>query len=97
MHRAIYLAVVPLALAAPIITPRAGTLIPGQYIVKLRSDATQEQVDRALTLLDGEPNHVYEFGGFKGFAGKINEVAVNSIAAMPEVNIAASPVSTHSN
>ncbi|KAF2491457.1 subtilisin-like serine protease-like protein PR1A [Lophium mytilinum] len=82
---AFLLAVLPLALAAPIITPRAGSVIPGKYIVKLKNGAAQSILEEALQLLTDDADHVYSFGNYKGFAGTLNDALVNVIAALPDV------------
>jgi subtilisin family serine protease len=85
MRLSLLLAVLPLAFAAPIITPRAGQVIPGKYIIKLKNDALQALVSEALDLLDDEPEHKWDFGGFKGFGAKISDDLVEKIAALPGV------------
>ena len=87
MRLSILLAVLPLAFAAPIITPRAGQVILGKYIIKLKNDALQALVSEALDLLDGEPEHKWDFGGFKGFGAKISDELVEKIAALPGVSV----------
>ncbi|KAF2706449.1 subtilisin-like serine protease-like protein PR1A [Pleomassaria siparia CBS 279.74] len=79
------LAALPLALAAPIITPRAGTVIPGKYIVKFKEDAVGDFVEAALKLLSNSPDHVYGFGKYNGFAGTISDSLVQVIAALDAV------------
>jgi hypothetical protein len=86
MRLSLLLAVLPLAFAAPIITPRAGQVIPGKYIIKLKNDALQALVSEALDLLDDEPEHKWDFGGFKGFGAKISDDLVEKIAALPGVS-----------
>ncbi|KAF2657879.1 subtilisin-like serine protease-like protein PR1A [Lophiostoma macrostomum CBS 122681] len=85
MHLSILLAALPLAFAAPIITPRAGQIIPGKYIIKLKNDAVQALASEALDLLDSEPEHKWDFGGFKGFGAEISDEIVEKIAALPGV------------
>jgi hypothetical protein len=80
------LATVPLALAAPVITPRAGTVIPGKYIVKFKSDAIQDVVGNAIKLLQKSPDHVYGFGKYKGLAAEMSDEIVELIAALPGVS-----------
>lgn len=79
-------AALPLALAAPVITPRAGQVIPGKYIVKFKNDALQDVVEGALALLKKSPDHVYSFGKYKGIAGEISDSVVELLAALPGVS-----------
>ncbi|OCK80105.1 subtilisin-like serine protease-like protein PR1A [Lepidopterella palustris CBS 459.81] len=86
MRLILLLPVLPLAFAAPILTPRAGQVIPGKYIIKMKSDAAQELLDEALSFLECEADHVYGFGDFKGFAGQLSDSLVQLIAALPGVD-----------
>ena len=75
----------PLTLAAPIITPRAGSIIPGKYIVKMKSDAAQDVLEAALKLLKKDPDNVFAFGKFKGFSGELSDAVVQLISKLPGV------------
>ncbi|KAF2840346.1 secreted protein 2 [Patellaria atrata CBS 101060] len=86
MRFALLLAALPLALAAPVITPRAGQIIPGKYIVKMKSNAAQEIVDRALAMLDNGADHKYEFGSFRGFSATIPDAVLKLMQALPGVD-----------
>lgn len=80
------LAFLPLVLGAPVITPRAGQVIPGRYIVKFKdSDFTTSAVNSALALLPAAPAHTYTLNSFKGFAGELSDELVKVIAALPNV------------
>lgn len=78
-------AVLPLALGAPILAPRAGQAIPGKWIVKMKSEALQDIVEEALAFLDKEPAHKYSFGKYKGFAAEMKDDIVKLIANLPGV------------
>lgn len=73
------LALLPSAFAAPLIIPRDTTLIPGKYIVKMKSDASKADLDEAKALLANSPDHEYEFGGFNGFAGSVSATTVSKL------------------
>ncbi|KAK8094670.1 subtilisin-like serine protease-like protein PR1A [Apiospora hydei] len=81
------------ALAAPILEARAGaSVIPGQFIVVLKSDSTQGQMesnlDSASTILGGcKPKSSYYFGSFKGYHVSASEDLIRSIAALDEVTL----------
>ncbi|KAL5113670.1 hypothetical protein ACEQ8H_008457 [Pleosporales sp. CAS-2024a] len=87
MQLSVLLALLPLALAAPapIIVPRAGSPIPGRFIVKLKNENLQELVNNALKLLKKDPAHVYQFGGFGGFAADMADDIVELIRNLPGV------------
>jgi subtilisin family serine protease len=75
-----------LAAPAPIIQPRAGSPIPGRYIVRLKNENLQNVLENALKLLSKDPAHVYQFEGFTGFAAEINDNIVKLLQAFPGVS-----------
>ena len=75
-----------LAAPAPIIQPRAGSPIPGRYIVRLKNENLQTALENALKLLPKDPAHVYQFEGFSGFAAEINDNVVKLLQALPGVS-----------
>ncbi len=74
----------PLDKRAPIIQARAGTALPGKYIVKLREGVTDETLTKALGKI-AKADHVYKGIKFKGFAGKIADSVLNELRDLPEV------------
>jgi hypothetical protein len=80
------LALVPLAIAAPVLTPREGTVVPNRYIVKFKDAEISTAVDLAISLLPKAPRHVYSFGKFKGFAAEFDESVLKTIKALPSVS-----------
>lgn len=89
MQLSVFLALLPLALAAPapIIIPRAGSPIPGRFIVKMKNENLQQLVDSTLKLLRKDPAHVYKFAGFGGFAADMADDMVDLIRNLPGVNV----------
>jgi subtilisin family serine protease len=89
MKLSVLLALLPLALAAPapMIVPRAGSPIPGRYIVKCKNEKLQQFIDTALKLLKQDPAHVYQFGNFGGFAADMADDIVDLIRNLPGVSI----------
>jgi hypothetical protein len=89
MKLSVLLALLPLALAAPapMIVPRAGSPIPGRYIVKMKNQDMQNIIDAALKLLTKDPAHVYGFAGFGGFAADMADDIVELIRNLPGVSI----------
>jgi hypothetical protein len=74
-----------LALPAPVIVPRAGSPIPGRYIVKMRNDNLEALINSALKLLRKDPAHVYKFGGFGGFSADMADDIVELLRNLPGV------------
>ncbi|KAF2874492.1 subtilisin-like serine protease-like protein PR1A [Massariosphaeria phaeospora] len=86
MRFEILLAALPVVFAAPVIVPRAGTPIPGKYIVKFKNDiVTTSLFDDALSLLKEKPEHTFSFGKYRGFSGKISDDVVAKIKNLPSV------------
>jgi len=88
MKLSLLLALLPvvLALPAPVILPRAGSAIPGKYIIKLKNENTEELIKGALKLLNKDPAHVYNFGKFAGFAAELDDNLVQIIRSFPGVD-----------
>ncbi|GAB1315274.1 hypothetical protein MFIFM68171_05484 [Madurella fahalii] len=82
-------AVEPLDKRAPVIAARAGQVVPGKYIIKLKDDADDDVLDRAVGRLGksgkSKAEHVYKGSKFKGFAGKIDASTLEELRALPEV------------
>ncbi|KAF3006545.1 subtilisin-like serine protease [Curvularia kusanoi] len=74
-----------LAAPAPILQPRAGSPIPGKYIVRLANQDLQTALETALKLLPKDPAHVYQFDGFSGFAAEMNDNIVKLLQKLPGV------------
>ncbi|KAF2874489.1 alkaline serine protease P32 [Massariosphaeria phaeospora] len=85
MHSSLLLALIPTALAAPLIIPRDETLIPGKYIVKFKGEVVTAAHDEAKALVDGTPDFEYSFGGFNGFAGTLSDEALAQLQTLDSV------------
>ncbi|KAF1808170.1 subtilisin-like protein [Eremomyces bilateralis CBS 781.70] len=79
------LALLPLALGAPVIIPRAGQLIPGKWIVKMKDDVAGEILQEALNFLSVEPDHIYGIGSYQGFSSTIDDAIVDLLSKLPGV------------
>jgi hypothetical protein len=92
MKASMILALLPLALAAPapMLVPRAGTPIPGRYIVKMKNQNLEQIINAALKLLNKDPAHVYGFGNFGGFAADMADDIVELIRNLPGVRLVCS-------
>jgi hypothetical protein len=88
MKLSLLLAVLPVALAfpAPVIVPRAGSPIPGRYIVKMENQNLEKVHKAALKLLKKDPKHVYKFANFGGFAADIGDDVVELLRKLPGVS-----------
>lgn len=89
MQLSVLLALLPLALAAPapMIIPRAGSPIPGRYIVKMKNENLQNLINTALAILQKDPVHTYGFGNFGGFAADMADDIVDLIRNLPGVSL----------
>lgn len=87
MHFLTFASLLPLALAAPVITPRGLQVIPGSYIVKFKEGASDGTLH---TTIDGlksvKASHVYRASKFKGFAAKLDAKALAAVKNLPEVS-----------
>jgi hypothetical protein len=84
-YAALIAAILPLAFGAPVIYPRAGQAVPGKWIVKMNNDVLDDIVEEALKFLTKEPEHVYGFGKYKGFAAEISDDIVELLSNLPGV------------
>ncbi|CAO2655571.1 Nn.00g043740.m01.CDS01 [Neocucurbitaria sp. VM-36] len=94
MQLSVLLALLPLALAlpapapepAPVIIPRAGSAIPGRYIVKMKNQNLESLINSALKIIKKDPRHVYKFGTFGGFAADMSDDVVTLLRNLPGVD-----------
>lgn len=98
MKGAAILSLLPLALAlpaqkrtgapAPILKPRdVEALLEDKYIVKMKDDASQESIDYANGLFEGEAYAEWDAEKkFKGFAAQISGEALDAIASLEDVS-----------
>ncbi|KAK7948101.1 serine protease [Apiospora aurea] len=91
------------ALAAPILEAREGAfIIPGQFIVVLKPNSTQDQMESSLdsagTILGGcKPQSSYYFGSFKGYHVSASDDLIRSIAALDEVDYVEPDITVSTN
>lgn len=95
MRLATIIAALPLAFAksapvardepAPLLQPEGATIIPGQYIVKLKSDATNVALEDAISVLTQSPEYIYRSKGFSGFAAKLDAATLSDLQTNPSV------------
>lgn len=77
----------PIALPtpAPLLPARQGSSVPGRFIVKMKNNSLASLINNALNLLDGEADHVYDFGDFNGFAAEMSDDVLDTIRRLPGV------------
>ncbi|KAK4142714.1 cuticle-degrading protease [Dichotomopilus funicola] len=77
----------PLVLAAPVIQPRGAQLIAGNYIVKLKSGASEAALEHAISHLKNKETakHVYRASKFKGFAAKLSADVLDAVSKLDAV------------
>ena len=88
MKLSLLIALLPVALAlpAPVIVPRAGTPIPGRYIVKMKNQNLETLINNSLKLHNKDPAHIYQFGGFGGFSADMADDIVELLRNLPGVS-----------
>lgn len=97
-----YLLALPLAWAAPILTPQAGAeIIPGKFIVVMKdstSDALLQSTITSVTgLLGAQPRFVYNLGTFKGFSVSASDALIQTVANLGAVSHVYQPSSSDAN
>ncbi|KAF2800149.1 serine protease [Melanomma pulvis-pyrius CBS 109.77] len=96
MHSSFLLALLPYVLAAPLITPRGVALVPGKFIVKMKTEASKENLEEAKALLANAPDHEFDFGGFNGFSGSISPSTISKLQALDAVEYIHQDAQVHS-
>jgi subtilisin family serine protease len=76
---------VALPTPAPLLPARQGSSVPGRFIVKMKNNSLASLINNALNLLDGEADHVYDFGDFSGFAAEMSDDVLDTICRLPGV------------
>ncbi|PHH61960.1 hypothetical protein CDD81_7709 [Ophiocordyceps australis] len=71
---------------APLLVPRDGQLVEGQYIVKMRSEVAEQSISSAMQGLSAEPAYTYR-DSFNGFAGSLTPEELEKIRAHPDVEM----------
>ncbi|RYP34416.1 hypothetical protein DL767_004285 [Monosporascus sp. MG133] len=93
MRTAAFLSLLPLAFAAPakraepapLLKPRGVDLIEGKFIVKMKDQITASVLDEAVSTFQKEADHVWNVPGFKGFAGALDDAAIEQLQNHPDV------------
>ncbi|KAL2265008.1 hypothetical protein VTJ83DRAFT_7518 [Remersonia thermophila] len=79
-------ALLPFALAAPLIQQPGAQLVQDQFIIKLKDGASDRALQNALRhVKNGNVKHSYRNTRFKGFAAKLNRQTLEEIRKLPEV------------
>lgn len=100
MRVSTFLALLPLAVASPVVqrsepaplyTRDAPSHLSDHYIVKFKKGSVMSKVQDALQQVTAEPSHRFEHI-FQGFAGKIDKNTVELLRFLPDVNIPRIPI-----
>lgn len=96
MRLSVLLALLPLALGAPVadaveersepapLLEARGALVADKYIVKLKEGSSLAALDTTMRKLTGEADHVYK-NVFKGFAASLDEKMLQILRSHPDV------------
>ncbi|CAO2655570.1 Nn.00g043730.m01.CDS01 [Neocucurbitaria sp. VM-36] len=85
MHISILLALIPAALAAPLVKVKRDDVITGKYIVKLVGDVSTLAEDELKKSITATPDFEYSLPGFRGFAGTLSDQEVAQLQASSQV------------
>ncbi|RYP70049.1 hypothetical protein DL771_005740 [Monosporascus sp. 5C6A] len=93
MRTAAFLSLLPLAFAAPakraepapLLKPRGVDLIEGKFIVKMKDQITASVLDETVSAFQKDAEHVWNVPGFKGFAGALDDAALEQLQNHPDV------------
>ncbi|RYP64521.1 hypothetical protein DL770_009186 [Monosporascus sp. CRB-9-2] len=93
MRTAAFLSLLPLAFAAPakraepapLLKPRGVDLIEGKFIVKMKDQITASVLDETVSAFQKDAEHVWNVPGFKGFAGALDDAAIEQLQNHPDV------------
>lgn len=94
MRSSILFSLLPLAFAAParraepapLLRPRGVELIEGKFLVKMKDEVSVATMDEAMSVFEGEADHVWNVPGFKGFASALDDAAIATLQAHPDVS-----------
>ncbi|KID66943.1 Proteinase R [Metarhizium brunneum] len=72
---------------APLIIPRgeAFTLVPDEYIVKLKKGCAKAALDDAMKIMPGDADQVFD-SIFKGFTGRLDSSSLDALRDNPDVD-----------
>lgn len=95
MRLSTLLPLVPLVAAAPatkreepaplLVARDNSTVVPGKYIVKMKSNTGSSLIGSVMDLFPGDANHVYH-NVFQGFAADLDETSLKSLRDHPDVS-----------
>jgi subtilisin family serine protease len=76
----------PIQKRAPIVSARAGRIVPNKYLIKLRDGVSDDALEAAIGKLGkAKADHVYRGKKFRGFAGELEAAILDEIRLLPEV------------
>lgn len=86
MHIPLLLALLPAALAAPLLKAKPADVIAGKYIVKLKEDMSPNSAEMLMTSMAAAPDHKYSMSGFRGWAGALSDEELTRLQASDQVH-----------
>lgn len=85
MHISVLFALLPAAIAAPLIKVKRDDVIPGKYIIKLKGDISTFAEDQLKNFISTTPDFEYSLPGFRGFAGSLSAEELAQLQASSQV------------
>lgn len=95
MRLSVLLAILPVVLGAPTtkrdepaplhVAKEGSTAIPGKYIVKFKPGSNLAAPENKMSIMAESADHVYT-GVMQGFAGSLDEAAVQELRNHPDVS-----------
>lgn len=86
MHISVLFALLPAAIAAPLIKVKRDDVIPGKYIIKLKGDISTFAEDQLKNFISTTPDFEYSLPGFRGFAGSLSAEELAQLQASSQVD-----------
>ncbi|CAI6320168.1 unnamed protein product [Periconia digitata] len=93
MYKSLFLSLLPAAFAAPLVTPRDASIIPGKYIVKFKGEMSANAVSEVTASIAKKPDFTYNI--FNGFAGSLSDEEVANLKANPSVEYISEDAQVH--
>ena len=86
MYTPVLLALISLAISAPLTRVDGEDGIAGRWIVKMKGDVATQAHDDLVASMSTKPDYAYAMPGFRGFAGIISEEELVRLQASEHVS-----------
>ncbi|KAI4944138.1 hypothetical protein J4E91_008993 [Alternaria rosae] len=97
MYTPVFLALISLVVAAPLIRIDGADAIAGKWIVKMKGDVAMQAHINLMTSMSTKPDHEHAMPGFRGFSGSISEEELVRLQASEHVEYIEQNAMVHSN